>query len=285
MSDVDSIVYNITLFKNINDKMQMQVELDMNNKKIINLASPTNFNDVVNLSYLNKKLVIMNIPVVRRLKIALIPSFHTIDLNEDEKIHRLSNYGDLENVVMTQTQDISKPLLKYNDTLRKYYLYFDNQNDILQSNNFSFPFEFTIFFLIKTYNRTDSIHFDFGENYRNLSMTISGTTNTLIILNSTSLNSYDVLKKINESNLNDKIELWTIRVKNNTSTNLRKMELFRGSSLTPIKSINIQNIIRGDLFLSLLNEMDFYQLLLYDSSLTDLELKYMFKYYEREYQI
>ena len=48
MSDVDSIVYNLPLFKRINDKMQMQVELDMNNKKIENVASGTDDNDVVN---------------------------------------------------------------------------------------------------------------------------------------------------------------------------------------------------------------------------------------------
>ena len=56
MSDVDSIVYNIPLFKNVNDKMQMQVELDMNNKKISNVASGVNDNDVVNKKQMENSL-------------------------------------------------------------------------------------------------------------------------------------------------------------------------------------------------------------------------------------
>ena len=90
MSDVDSIVYNIPLFKNVNDKMQMQVDLDMNNKKISNVASGTDDNDVVNkkqmennlkyfiqgfidrgwrLFYLNNSSVHANIPYKKIIKI------------------------------------------------------------------------------------------------------------------------------------------------------------------------------------------------------------------------
>ena len=56
MSDVDSIVYHLTLFKNVNDKMQMQVDLDMNNKKITNIASGTDDNDVVNKKQMENNL-------------------------------------------------------------------------------------------------------------------------------------------------------------------------------------------------------------------------------------
>ena len=56
VSDVDAKIYNKELYKNINDKMQMQVEINMNNNKITNVASGTNDNDAVNKKQMEDNL-------------------------------------------------------------------------------------------------------------------------------------------------------------------------------------------------------------------------------------
>ena len=183
---------------------------------------------------------------------------------------------------------MTKPEIRYDKNIDNYYLNFKSGiNDTLQSRNgISLPSEFTLFFVVKISLTDDKTYFDFKNNSKHFSMRIAPNNNTVIILNSISDAIYDVLKKENEPNLTNKIELWTIRVKNNSSNNLRKMDLYRGiSSLTPIHSINIQHIISGDLFLSLSYIMDFYLLLVYKIPINNLFLHTFFQYFKNIYKL
>ena len=121
ISDVDSIVYNIPLYELVNGKMQMQVELDMNNKKIINFSLPTN---VVNKNYLEKQLRInrTNIPITNGLSFALIPSLLSVDIGTNDKITIMKE--EVQSIEFNQWHGNKKPLLKYNKSLNEYYVYF-----------------------------------------------------------------------------------------------------------------------------------------------------------------
>ena len=289
MSDVDSIVYNIPLFKNINDKMQMQVELDMNNKKIINLASPTDDNDAISKNYLDNyidtisyKFISTNIPVVENLIIHLEPLIRTVTVNADEKINTFKNLGTIHNFTLSQRLDSKKPTLFYNEQLDKYYLNF-KQNDILQSNDFTFPVEFTIFLLVRSFNSTNNIIVDFAKDSSSFSIKLSGLENSIQITNSISISDYDVIRQITSNLSSDKV-LWTIRVTKEDSN--RRVDIFKGISTNhPIKVGYLNHIIRDDVFLSLFHFMQFYQLLFYNISLTNLEMKYIFRYFKNEYKL
>ena len=101
-----------------------------------------------------------------------------------------------------------------------------DENCVLQSNDFTFPLEFTIFFLVKSYDDTNDINLDFGKNTSSFSIKLSGIENSIQITNSISLSDNDVIRKV-ILNISSKIELWTIRVRK-TSSNFRRIEILKG---------------------------------------------------------
>ena len=304
MSDVDSIVYNLPLFKRINDKMQMQVNLDMNNKKIENLAKPTDLNDAVNFGYLLGKKEIIDLfskiafPPVSALDFtpsnlihAYLPLSNSTFFDVDDKIGAMINLdlGLLQpEHILGQLDKSKQPLLMYNKKLRKFYAYFSSNLKNLKLQSINLTNEFTMFIVIKTDNIKDQAHFhftdDLGNNLNNtFRISLPGLNGDIVIINSLSQNEHDLIEISGQSNIIGNIELWTIRVTN--GSNQRKIEIFRGLSLTPIKTQNLLYNIRSNQSLFLTNEMEFYEFLFYNRSLTDLFLKKMFKYHEDEFQI
>ena len=304
MSDVDSIVYNLPLFKRINDKMQMQVNLDMNNKKIENLAKPTNLNDAVNFGYLLGKKEIIDLfskiafPPVSALDFtpsnlihAYLPLSNSTFFDVDDKIGAMINLdlGLLQpEHILGQLDKSKQPLLMYNKKLRKFYAYFSSNLKNLKLQSINLTNEFTMFIVIKTDNIKDQAHFhftdDLGNNLNNtFRISLPGLNGDIVIINSLSQNEHDLIEISGQSNIIGNIELWTIRVTN--GSNQRKIEIFRGLSLTPIKTQNLLFNIRSNQSLFLTSEMEFYEFLFYNRSLTDLFLKKMFKYHEDEFQI
>ena len=304
MSDVDSIVYNLPLFKRINDKMQMQVNLDMNNKKIENLAKPTDLNDAVNFGYLLGKKEIIDLfskiafPPVSALDFtpsnlihAYLPLSNSTFFDVDDKIGAMINLdlGLLQpEHILGQLDKSKQPLLMYNKKLRKFYAYFSSNLKNLKLQSINLTNEFTMFIVIKTHNIKDQAHFhftdDLGNNLNNtFRISLPGLNGDIVIINSLSQNERDLIEISGQSNIIGNIELWTIRVTN--GSNQRKIEIFRGLSLTPIKTQNLLYNIRSNQSLFLTSEMEFYEFLFYNRSLTDLFLKKMFKYHEDEFQI
>ena len=304
MSDVDSIVYNLPLFKRINDKMQMQVNLDMNNKKIENLAKPTNLNDAVNFGYLLEKKEIIDLfskiafPPVSALDFtpsnlihAYLPLSNSTFFDVDDKIGSMINLdlGLLQpEHILGQLDKSKQPLLMYNKKLRKFYAYFSSDLKNLKLQSINLTNEFTMFIVIKTDNIKDQAHFhftdDLGNNLNNtFRISLPGLNGDIVIINSLSQNERDIIEISGQSNIIGNIELWTIRVTN--GSNQRKIEIFRGLSLTPIKTQNLNYKIKNNQSLFLTSEMEFYEFLFYNRSLTDLFLKKMFKYHEDEFQI
>ena len=304
MSDVDSIVYNLPLFKRINDKMQMQVNLDMNNKKIENLAKPTNLNDAVNFGYLLGKKEIIDLfskiafPPVSALDSipsnlihAYLPLSNSTFFDVDDKIGAMINLdlGLLQpEHILGQLDKSKQPLLMYNKKLRKFYAYFSSNLKNLKLQSINLTNEFTMFIVIKTENIKDQAHFhftdDLGNNLNNtFRISLPGLNGNIVIINSLSQNERDIIEISGQSNIIGNIELWTIRVTN--GSNQRKIEIFRGLSLTPIKTQNLNYKIKNNQSLFLTSEMEFYEFLFYNRSLTDLFLKKMFKYHEDEFQI
>ena len=304
MSDVDSIVYNLPLFKRINDKMQMQVNLDMNNKKIENLAKPTNLNDAVNFGYLLGKKEIIDLfskiafPPVSALDFtpsnlihAYLPLSNSTFFDVDDKIGAMINLdlGLLQpEHILGQLDKSKQPLLMYNKKLRKFYAYFSSNLKNLKLQSINLTNEFTMFIVIKTDNIKDQAHFhftdDLGNNLNNtFRISLPGLNGDIVIINSLSQNERDLIEISGQSNIIGNIELWTIRVTN--GSNQRKIEIFRGLSLTPIKTQNLLYNIRSNQSLFLTSEMEFYEFLFYNRSLTDLFLKKMFKYHKDEFQI
>ena len=304
MSDVDSIVYNLPLFKRINDKMQMQVNLDMNNKKIENLAKPTDLNDAVNFGYLLGKKEIIDLfskiafPPVSALDSipsnlihAYLPLSNSTFFDVDDKIGAMINLdlGLLQpEHILGQLDKSKQPLLRYNKKLRKFYAYFSSNLKNLKLQSINLTNEFTMFIVIKTDNIKDQAHFhftdDLGNNLNNtFRISLPGLNGDIVIINSLSQNEHDLIEISGQSNIIGNIELWTIRVTN--GSNQRKIEIFRGLSLTPIKTQNLNYKIKNNQSLFLTSEMEFYEFLFYNRSLTDLFLKKMFKYHEDEFQI
>ena len=304
MSDVDSIVYNLPLFKRINDKMQMQVNLDMNNKKIENLAKPTDLNDAVNFGYLLGKKEIIDLfskiafPPVSALDSipsnlihAYLPLSNSTFFDVDDKIGAMINLdlGLLQpEHILGQLDKSKQPLLMYNKKLRKFYAYFSSNLKNLKLQSINLTNEFTMFIIIKTENIKDQAHFhftdDLGNNLNNtFRISLPGLNGNIVIINSLSQNERDIIEISGQSNIIGNIELWTIRVTN--GSNQRKIEIFRGLSLTPIKTQNLNYKIKNNQSLFLTSEMEFYEFLFYNRSLTDLFLKKMFKYHEDEFQI
>ena len=304
MSDVDSIVYNLPLFKRINDKMQMQVNLDMNNKKIENLAKPTDLNDAVNFGYLLGKKEIIDLfskiafpPVSAsdftpsNLIHAYLPLSNSTFFDVDDKIGAMINLdlGLLQpEHILGQLDKSKQPLLMYNKKLRKFYAYFSSNLKNLKLQSINLTNEFTMFIVTKTHNIKDQAHFhftdDLGNNLNNtFRISLPGLNGDIVIINSLSQNERDIIEISGQSNIIGNIELLTIRVTN--GSNQRKIEIFRGLSLTPIKTQNLNYKIKNNQSLFLTNEMEFYEFLFYNRSLTDLFLKKMFKYHEDEFQI
>ena len=147
--------------------------------------------------------------------------------------------------ILGQLDKSKQPLLMYNKKLRKFYAYFSSNLKNLKLQSINLTNEFTMFIVIKTHNIKDQAHFhftdDLGNNLNNtFRISLPGLNGDIVIINSLSQNERDIIEISGQSNIIGNIELWTIRVTN--GSNQRKIEIFRGLSLTPIKTQNLNYI-------------------------------------------
>ena len=302
MSDVDSIVYNITPLQNsVNDKMQMQVDLDMNNKNIINLLSPVNDRDVVNKIYLD--LMVLGItynrvPIINNLRLSIIPSSNLINVDIHNKISEITN--PINNQKFIQSNKIKQPLLEYDINIGKNYVYFNGIDSIIEYSNFtsnqlggSTHNTSTIFLLIKTYDIKNQTQIFWGENDPNKRFYVHlPWSNRIVYVRWGSKN----FSTSNLSNITGEIELWTIRISKDRDQEQNIYELFRGTNnVSPIIKTTGDGLIPstsntfyiggiggsgGERYFS---KMNLYALLIYNKSLSNSELKRMFIYFQNEF--
>ena len=306
MSNVDSIVYNLPLFKNVNGKMQMKVDLDMNNKKIENLLAPTNNNDAVNLRFLELFTLSFssfgNIPLLDDLEQGNLPLLNNMLFDENNKISTFPSLNiKPENIIrpdfsktFIQLDGSKQPLLGYNKKLKKFYLNFSSNLMNMKQPSINLPNEFTMFIVIKTNNAEDVAHLHFtNDSSNNLNNTfrisLPGLNGDVVIINSLSQNERDIIEISGQSNILGNIELWTIRV-TNIDRDRRKLEIFRGLSLTPIKTQTLNYKIKNNQSLFLTSKMELYEFLLYKKNEFPIftpnnMLNRIFQYHKNEFQI
>ena len=188
---------------------------------------------------------------------------------------------------LKQMDKSKQPLLVYDKKIRKFYAHFSSNLINMKQDSIYLSNEFTMFIVIKTHEIKDQAHFhftdDLGNNLNNtFRISLPGLLGNVVIINSLSENQRDLIE-FSQSNIIGNIELWTIRVTN--VSNQRKIEIFKGLSITPIHTQNLLFNIRDFLSLFLTSEMDFYTFLYYYRSLSNNELNIMFKYFEHEFQI
>ena len=301
MSDVDSIVYHLTLFKNVNDKMQMQVDLDMNNKKITNVVSPTNKNDIVNKNYVD--LLVLGItynrvPIINNLTLSVFPSLNLMTVDQNNKVSEIINL--IDNKKFKQQNINKQPSYLFDNEINKHYLYFDGVNDIMEYANYtsnqlggSTRNTSTIFLLIKTYDMKNQTQIFWGENDSNKRFYVHlPWSNGIVYVRWGSKN----FSSSNLSNVTGEIELWTIRISPDRDPDQNIYELFRGTNnVSPIIITDGDGLIPstsntfyigaiggsgGERYFS---KMNLYALLIYNKSLSDKELKRMFIYFQNEF--
>ena len=301
MSDVDSIVYHLTLFKNVNDKMQMQVDLDMNNKKITNVVSPTNKNDIVNKNYVD--LLVLGItynrvPIINNLTLSVFPSLNLMTVDQNNKVSEIINL--IDNKKFKQQNINKQPSYLFDNEINKHYLYFDGVNDIMEYANYTSNHlggsnrnTSTIFLLIKTYDMKNQTQIFWGENDSNKRFYVHlPWSNGIVYVRWGSKN----FSQSNLPNIIGEIELWTIRISPDRDPGQNIYELFRGTNnVSPIirtdgdgliPSTSNTFYIGGMLSSSVeqyFSKMNLYALLIYNKSLSDKELKRMFIYFQNEF--
>ena len=301
MSDVDSIVYNLPLFKRINDKMQMQVDLDMNNKKITNVVSPTNKNDIVNKNYVD--LLVLGItynrvPIINGLTLSVFPSLNLMTVDRNNKVSEIIN--PIDNKKLTQTNINKQPSYLFDNEINKHYLYFDGVNDIMGYSNFTYNQlagsnrnTSTIFLLIKTYDIKSQIQVFWGEQHLNKRFYVHlPFSNGTVYLRWGSR----TVSRSGLSNLTGEIELWTIIISPDTNSGHTRYKLLRnfdeviseGGQYDLIPSSSNTFYIGGlggsggEQFHS---KMNLYSLLIYNKVFSDKELNRMILYFQSEFMI
>lgn len=209
----------------------------------------------------------------------------------------------VNNIIFSQTDNAKKPLLKRNPTKKLNYIEFDGTDDYLIQNQFDAsslagPNGNTMTFMmivnVKTIKPQTQLIWIESHNLvkpSNFGIYIAPKIDEI----SAAFGQETKIEKQNEQNLTGNIEVWTVRV------NGSLIQLFRGvSSLTPIKNQNITQIldasgrmsIGGMIFIlsdasnyNLYSKMDLYGLSIWSKSLSDDELKNMFRFIQNYYDL
>ena len=192
----------------------------------------------------------------------------------------------IKNRKFIQNNDQRKPVLAFDKKLRSYYLQFDGLNDYVYFEDFpaeddgDFNETYTIFILVKFKNLIDNE--SLFDNGNNINVQFNPIQNNVVITIGFFHRSYIR----NVRNIIGKTDLWTIRLVYNDPNH--KLEFFRGTNMTPIFSENINNYTRfstndfliGGAASESFSKIDLYYFHYYKRSLSDLELRQMFNYFE-----
>ena len=229
----------------------MSGNLNLGNNKITNCVEATSDDDCVTKKQLDSKLdratfVISNslpgVPVLDKISIALIPALSVITADSND---RVSSWVDPVNgVAYVQTNNSKKPLLKRDVAKKVFYLKFDGTDDTLKNPSFdvskvagSNGNTCTVIMVVKTKQQKGQSQFQWGKGNVRFGVHLPWSDGTLYV--DFGAVSGGRLSIGSQPNLTGNIEVWTIRV---DGTN---MQLFRGLSITPIKSETISAILSG----------------------------------------
>ena len=300
----------------------MNNNLDMNNKKIINLkdiTSSSSLQNAVNLKYVKEQLnlkldkitfTIANslpgVPVLDNISIALIPALSVITADSSNKV---SSWIDpVNNISFTQSSDSKKPLLLRDSIKKVFFIRFDGNGDFLQNPSFdvsevagSDGDTCTVIMVIDTKRVKQQSQFQWGNKDENrFGVHLPWGDGTCYVDFGNVDNGRLQISSL--INLTSSIEVWTIRV------NGSNIELFRGvSSMNPIQTASITaklgrsqqvaGVSQNSQQISIgcqydtngsprrYCEMDLYAFACWKKALSDDELKNMFRFLENYFDL
>ena len=292
------------------------VNLDMANRKIINLKDITNNTSIqsaVNLKYVNQKLDLKldkstfsvanslpGVPVLDKISIALIPSLSVITADTNDRVS--SWFDPINNINFTQNDNDKKPLIKRNSVKKRFFLRFDGTDDLLRKDSFNVRDiagnngdTCTVIIICNTKQTKSQSQFQYGRDNNNRFGVHLPWSDSNIYVDFGNVDNGRLLTS-SLTNLIGNIEVWTIRVTESL------MELFRGvSSINPVQTANITANLSSvqiggnvssnqELFIgcqvhtngSATNfcEMDLYGLAMWSKSLNNDELRNMHRFLE-----
>ena len=235
------------------------------------------------------------IPVLDKISIALIASLTVIDANSDDKTNSWTD--PVNNIKFTQTVDSKKPILMRDASKKRHFLRFDGVDDYLEVSQYDVSDvagegdTCTVMLVINTKNVTSQSQFQWGSGQVRFGVHIPWGDGTVYIDFGSVANGR--LSVASLANLTGNIEVWTIRV------DKTEMQLFRGcTSMTPIKTQTISASLTGSAQPFFIGaqvdangdstshcEMDLYAFAVWSKTLTDNELKNMFRFIQNHFDL
>ena len=236
------------------------------------------------------------LPVLEKISIALIPALTVITADSND---RVSSWIDpVNNIDFSQQTNSKKPLLLRDSLKKLFFIRFDGSDDYLGKKSFdvseiagSSGNTCTVMLIVKTESIANQSQFQWGRGAIRFGAHLPWGDGTVYIdFGSISDGRLEVLSL---PNLTGNIEVWTIRV------NQTNMELFRGvSTVTPIKTETISATLTGsaqEIFIGCqvhdngvaINfcKMDLYAFAVWAKSLSDDELKNMFRFIQNHFDL
>ena len=236
------------------------------------------------------------LPVLDKISIALIPALSVITADSND---RVSSWIDpVNNIDFSKSTNSKKPLFLRDSSKKLFFVRFDGSDDYLERNSFDVSEiagesgnTCTVILVVNTKAITDQSQFQWGRGAVRFGMHIPWGDGTVYIdFGSTSNGRLNIPSLLD---LSGNIEVWTIRV---NGTNL---ELFRGvTSISAIKIETISATLKGsaqEIFIgcqvhtdgTAINfcEMDLYAFAVWAKSLSDDELKNMFRFIQNHFDL
>ena len=305
----DRIEYTIDYHSDDDFTYQAQAQLSVNDDghietdKNLIVKAATEDNHVVIKKQLDLKLdrstfIISNslpgIPVLDKISIALIPALSVVTADSND---RVSSWIDpVNNIDFSQSTNSKKPLFLRDSTKKLFFERFDGSDDYLEKNAFDVSeiagnLVTNVILVVKTKAITNQSQFQWGRGAVRFGMHIPWGDGTVYVDFGSSSNGRLNIPSL--LNLSGNIEVWTIRV------NQTNMELFRGvSTVTPIKTETISATLTGsaqEIFIGCqvhdngvaINfcKMDLYAFAVWAKSLSDDELKNMFRFIQNHFDL
>ena len=250
----------------------------------------------LNTAVFNVANALPGIPVLNNISIALIPDLKLMTVDSTNQI---TSWTDPVNAVLySQTNNAKKPLLKRDNVRKKFFVHFDGINHSLKNMSLDVSKvgglngnTCTVILIVKTYQQASQSQFQWGKGNVRFGVHIPWSDGTIYIDYGSVSNGR--LSVSGQQNLAGNIEVWTIRVNGST------MELFRGvTSMTPLKSETVSATLTGapqEIALGCqihsdgteisFCKMDLYSFSVWSKSLSDDELKNMFRFFENYFDL
>ena len=284
----------------------MSGDINMSGNSITALDPPVGASDATRKEYVDNALALKldtstflvsralpGVPIIDNLAVGLLPELTLVDADTADRVASMTD--PVNGNLFAQTTVSRQPLLRYDNTLEKFYVRFDGVDDFLQLPGFTVAEvggpnrnTTTAFLLVNTQTdamRQSQFHWSGGGGVVNAH--IDGFDGNIYI--DYGSQSGNRLIVGGETGVTGSLELWTIRV------NGTLIELFRGtSSLTPIGSDTLSSALpvgTGSFTIgawggtSSFCQMDLYAFAFYNVAFTDDQVKHMFRFFNSRYGV